>query len=246
MDSSSARAGPPARAYSALGEQDMACAKSMNTNLHVLEALTALHAASGDSQVARALRELIKVHLEKIVMPSSHLGLYFNEDWSRLDDVISYGHDIEASWLLTEAADQAGEEKLRTRVRPSATGIASAIANVLDANQGSLPNELKEGRLDTDRIWWVQAEGIVGMVNAGELSGNPAYLRRAEKIWEFVKAFLIDRAHGEWFWGARHPGGAPMANHYKGGPWKASYHNGRACMQVMSRLAHGGEGGIRR
>ena len=231
---------------SALGEQDMDCAKSMNTNLHVLEALTALHAASGDAQVARALRELIEVHLAKIVMPSSHLGLYFNEDWSRLDDVISYGHDIEASWLLTEAADQAGDEELRTRVRPCATGIAAAIARVLDANQGSLPNEMKGGRLDTDRIWWVQAEGIVGMVNAGELSGDPAYIRRAEKIWEFVKAFLIDRAHGEWFWGARFPGGAPLPHHYKGGAWKASYHNGRACMQIMGRLAHGEEGGIRR
>jgi mannobiose 2-epimerase len=233
------------RVSSALGEQDTACPKSMNTNLHVLEALTALHAVSGEVHVARALRAQIEVHLEKIVMPSSHLGLYFNEDWSRLDNLVSYGHDIEASWLLTEAADQAGDKELGTRVRQCAAGMAAAIAHVLDANQGSLPNELKEGRLDTDRIWWVQAECIVGMVNAGELSGDPSYLQRAEKIWEFVKAFLIDRVQGEWFWGAQFPGGAPLPNHYKGGPWKASYHNGRACMQIMGRLAHGGKGGRR-
>jgi cellobiose epimerase len=231
---------------STLGEQDIACAKSMNTNLHVLEALTSLHAASEDATVALALRKLIEVHLERIVTPSAHLGLYFNNDWSRLDAVISYGHEIEASWLLTEAAERTGDEQLGTRVRKCALGIAAAIARVLDAHQGSLPNELKEGRLDTDRIWWVQAEGIVGMVNAWELSGDPGYLRRASKIWDFVKAFLMDRAHGEWFWGVRHPGGAPLPDRYKGGPWKASYHNGRACMQIMSRLAHGGEGGILR
>lgn len=231
---------------SALGDGDIACAKSMNTNLHVLEALTVLHAATEDSTVARALRDLIEVLLSKILTPSAHLGLYFNNDWSRLDDVISYGHDIEASWLLSEAAERIGDEKVETRVRGCALGIAAGIAQVLDANQGSLPNELKERRLDTDRIWWVQAEGIVGMVNAAELSGDPGYLRRAATLWNFVKAFLIDHVHGEWFWGVRHPGGAPLPDRYKGGAWKASYHNGRACMQIMSRIAHGGEGGTHR
>jgi mannobiose 2-epimerase len=123
---------------SALGEEDIACAKSMNTNLHVLEALTSLHAASGDAEVALALRKLIEVHIERIVTPSAHLGLYFNNDWSRLDAVISYGHDIEGSWLLTEAAECIGDEQLGTRVRQCALGIAAAIARVLDEHQGSL------------------------------------------------------------------------------------------------------------
>jgi mannobiose 2-epimerase len=123
--------------------------------------------------------------------------------------------------------------------------MAAGIARVLDAHQGSLPNELKEGRLDTDRIWWVQAEGIVGMVNAAELSGDAGYLARALTLWKFVKDFLLDRVHGEWFWGVRYPEGTPLPGRYKGGAWKASYHNGRACMQIMSRLAQG-EGGTRR
>jgi len=229
---------------SALGDGDVACAKSMNTNLHVLEALTALHAATEDATVCRALRSLIEIHLDKIIMPSAHLGLYFDIDWSRLDSVVSYGHDIEASWLLTEAAERTNDAQLETRVRRCTREMASVIARVLDENQGSLPNELKEGRPDTDRIWWVQAEGIVGMVNAAELSGDPCYLRRASTLWSFVKSFLIDRVHGEWFWGARHPGGAPLPDRYKGGAWKASYHNGRACMQVMSRLAHEGGTGL--
>ncbi len=230
-------------AVSALGDGDIACAKSMNTNLHVLEALTALHAATEDATVGLALRRLIEIHLDKIIMPSGHLGLYFDGDWSRLDAVTSFGHDIEASWLLTEAAERTRDAQLEDRVRRCALDMAAAIAGVLDENQGSLPNELKEGRLDTDRIWWVQAEGIVGMVNAAMLSGDPGYLRRAWTLWEFVKAFLIDHVHGEWFWGVKHPGGALMPDRYKGGLWKASYHNGRACMQIMSRLANGGEGG---
>ncbi len=203
-------------AVSALGDGDIACAKSMNTNLHVLEAFTALHEATGDAAVARALRGLIEVFLSKILTPSAHLGLFFDNDWSRLDAAVSYGHDIEASWLLTEAAERTGDEQLGTRVRKSALAVAAGIAQVLDAHQGSLPNELKEGRLDTDRIWWVQAEGIVGMVNAAELSGDSAYLRRASALWGFVKAFLIDRAHGEWFWGVRHPGGALLPGPVQG------------------------------
>jgi mannobiose 2-epimerase len=235
-----------ANVASALGEQDSACAKSMNTNLHVLEALTSLHAASGDPTVAEALRELLLVHLDRILTPSGHLGLYFDADWSRLDDIVSYGHDIEASWLLTEAAERTGDDVLEKRARQGALAMAKANAAILDENKGSLPNELKDGRLDTDRIWWVQAEGIVGHVNAWELSGDPASLARATRLWEFVKSFLIDRAQGEWFWGVRHPGGEPLEDQYKGGLWKASYHNGRACMEVMKRAARDrGAGGAR-
>lgn len=232
-------------AASALGDGDIECAKSMNTNLHVLEALTALQAATEDASVGRALRRQIEIHLDRIMTSAAHLGLYFDNDWSRLDTVISYGHDIEASWLLTEAAERTRDAQLETRVRRCALDVAAAIARILDENQGSLPNELKEGRLDTDRIWWVQAEGIVGMVNAAGLSGDPGYLRRASALWGFVKAFLIDKVHGEWFWGVTHPGDAPLPDRYKGGAWKASYHNGRACMQIMSRRAREGEGGAR-
>ena len=221
---------------SALGAKDPACPKSMNTNLHMLEALSALYAASGDGEAAAALGEAIDIHLDRILLPSGHLGLYFDTDWSRMDTAVSYGHDIEASWLLAEAVQCLGDAARAERVREASLRMASESARVLDANGGSLPNELKEGSLDTDRIWWVQAEGIVGMVNAAEISRDPAYLRRAWVLWEYVKTHIIDRAHGEWLWGARHPDGDPIPDRYKGGLWKASYHDGRACMEVMRRL----------
>jgi mannobiose 2-epimerase len=231
-----------ASVVSALGAEDLACAKSMNTNLHMLEALTTLHEATGDAGIGDSLRALLPVHLDRILAPSHHLGLFFDADWSRLDSIVSYGHDIEASWLLTEAAGSVGEKTLADRVRGRSLLMAGETARVLDENAGSLPNEMKKGLLDTDRIWWVQAEGIVGMVNAWQLSGDASFLRRAERLWGFVKGAIVDGAHGDWFWGAQYPAGTPMQGQYKGGLWKASYHNGRACMEIMRRLA-GGVGG---
>ncbi len=221
---------------SALGADDLACPKSMNTNLHMLEALSALHACSANGETAPALGELIDIHLDRILTSSAHLGLYFDSDWTRMDTAVSYGHDIEASWLLTEAAARLCDGPRAARVQAASARIAAESAQVLDAGGGSLPNELKEGRLDTDRIWWVQAEAIVGMVNAYEITRDHSYLRRAWGVWEYVKAHIIDREHGEWLWGVRHADGSPMTDRYKGGMWKASYHDARACMEVMKRL----------
>jgi mannobiose 2-epimerase len=221
---------------SALSDVDLRCEKSMNTHLHVMEALSALYAACRDSDVLDALRRLIEIHLDRILASGGHLGLFFKRDWSRMDAAVSFGHDIEASWLLTEAAQIAWEGRIPDRVKDAALGIAAVSAGVLEENEGCLPNELKEGRLDSERIWWVQAEAIVGMVNAWELSGDRAYLRLAAAAWRFVKASIIDREHGEWLWGAQ-ANGVPLPNRPKGGLWKASYHNARACMEIMTRAA---------
>ncbi len=230
------------RAISApLSDADMACEKSMNTNLHMMEALSSLYAASKDSGVLGALRSLIEIHLEKILATPEHLGLYFTKEWNRLDEIASFGHDIEASWLLTEAAEHAWEGGIPESVRTHALAIAAGTARILDENSGSLPEELRNGRLESDRIWWVQAEAIVGMVNAWELSGDPGYLDRAVRVWRFVKEHILDRAHGEWLWGA-HADGKAMKDKPKGGFWKAGYHNGRACMEIMARAARAAMG----
>ncbi len=223
---------------SSLSEADSPCAKSMNTNLHVMEALSSLYAASGEPRVREALGSLIEVHLRHILASGDHLGLYFDADWRRQDRTLSFGHDIEASWLITEAAGHAWDGGLSERIRERVLAVAAATARALDDNGGSLPNERGDDALDADRIWWVQAEAIVGMVNAWQLSEDPAYLRRARSVWEFVKRRIIDREHGEWLWGA-HADGSPMEDRPKGGIWKASYHNGRACMEIMSRAAGG-------
>jgi mannobiose 2-epimerase len=219
---------------STLSDADIECAKSMNTNLHVLEALSSLYAATGDSSVRDAIRSLVDVFLDRIFVSPAHLGLYFNADWSRLDNAVSLGHDIEASWLVAEAAGHAWDGPLPERVRVRVLCVAEECARVLRGCSGSLPNEEKDGRLDTDRIWWPQAEAIVGMVNAWEIGGDPACLGHARSVWDFVEKSIIDHDHGEWYWGVREDG-TPLGDKPKGGFWKECYHNGRACMEIMTR-----------
>ncbi len=219
----------------ALSEVDIPCSKSMNTNLHVLEALSSLYLASGSPKVKEALASLLEVFETRILVTPEHLGLYFNRDWTTLTDHVSFGHDIEASWLLTEAAQIAHGHALPEAKKAVYVRIARKTLEVLQANGGSLPNELHGGHLDTDRIWWVQAETLVGMINAWELTGEEAFLAAAEAQWSYIDRFLVDRLHGEWHWLVS-ASGQPALDRPKGGLWKTSYHNGRACMEVILRL----------
>ncbi len=218
----------------ALSEVDIPCAKSMNTNLHLLEAFSALYLATGLPRVREALESLLEVFEKRLLVTPEHLGLYFDRDWKNLTDHVSYGHDVEASWLMTEAAQILWGPELPLEKKQIYSRVARKSLEVILTNGGSLPNELHSGRLDTDRIWWVQAEAIVGMVNGWELTANEEFLVAAESVWAFVERFLVDRNRGEWFW-LVDAQGRPAADRPKGGLWKTSYHNGRACMEVIQR-----------
>jgi mannobiose 2-epimerase len=205
----------------------------MNTNLHVLEAYTALYLASGRPEVREALEGLLKVFETRILVSPEHLGLYFDRDWTNLTTHQSYGHDIEASWLLTEAAQTLSGHDLPAARREVYVAIARKTLRLVQEH-GALPNEFHQGHLDATRIWWVQAEALVGLVNAWELSGDEAYLEAAETVWTWIDEHQADREQGEWFW-AVDANGIPDRSHPKGGLWKTSYHNGRACMEIIQR-----------
>jgi len=223
-----------------LSDTDIACSKSMNTNLHILEAYSALYLATGSPAVREALADLLAVFENRILVTPEHLGLYFDRDWKNLTDHVSYGHDVEASWLMTEAAQiLAGSAGAAVHHLPAGAAdrylaVARKSLAVVQAHGGSLPNELHGGHLDTDRIWWVQAEALVGMVNAYELSGDEAFLTAAEGLWDHIRRFQVDRLGGDWFW-LVDAKGQPALDRPKGGLWKTSYHNGRACLEVMLR-----------
>lgn len=221
----------------ALSDVDIPCSKSMNTNLHLLEAFSALYLACGRPEVREALASLLAVFEQHILVTPEHLGLYFDRDWKNLTTHISYGHDIEASWLMTEAAEilstDAGHH-LPPAQKDRYAAIARKTLSVLEANGGSLPDELHDGRLKTERTWWVQAEALVGMVNAWQLTGDEAFLAAAERLWSFIDRFQVDRHGGEWFWSVD-AAGIPTPDRPKGGLWKTCYHNGRACMEVIRR-----------
>ena len=225
-----------------LSTVDMDEKKSMNTHLHMLEAYATLLRHHEDATVRIRLRELIEVFLKHIIDPSTHhFILFFDEGWRPRSNKISFGHDIEGSWLLCEAAEVLGDADLLARVRAQAVKMAQAVYEQgLDADGGLLYEAEKTAEgpaeiVDTDKHWWPQAEAVVGFLNAYELSGELHFLHAAERSWEFIEKHIIDHERGEWFWLVSRAG-VPNAKQDKVGPWKCPYHNSRTCFEVMERL----------
>ncbi len=222
-----------------LSDKDLNAPKSMNAHLHVMEGYANLLRAWDDPGLRERLRALVELHLDRIVDPAtSHLVLFFDERWTPVSRMISYGHDIEAGWLLVEAAETAGDPVLLERAKAAAVRIARVtLAEGVDAEHGGVFAERHEnGRLDDEKHWWMQAEAVVGFLNAFELTGEEPFLDAAERAWAFVERFLIDRVHGEWRWRVRR-GGVPIPGLPKVEPWKCPYHSSRAALETADRVA---------
>jgi mannobiose 2-epimerase len=221
-----------------LSEKDLNAPKSMNTHLHVMEAYANLLRAWKDPVLRDRLAALVALHLQRIVGRGTwHLVLFFDEGWVPLSRLVSYGHDIEASWLLVEAAETVGDPALVARAKAAAVAMARAtLAEGADAEHGGLFAERHEdGRLDDEKHWWMQAEAVVGFLNAFELTGDGAFLDAAERTWAFISRFLVDRLHGEWRWRVRRDG-TPIPGLPKVEPWKCPYHNSRAAFETTDRV----------
>ncbi len=220
-----------------LSEKDQNAAKTMNTHLHILEAYTMLFKAKPARETRVALKRLIECFLDIFIdKQTGHLTLFFDENWNPKSDIISFGHDIECSWLLVEAVDVLGEKKLEERVIQTALKMADAtLSEGLDRDGGLFYESCAKGLVDTDKHWWPQAEALVGFWNAWELSQQVKFEQAAFQSWVFIKDFLRDEDHGEWHWRVdRH--GKPILSEDKVGPWKAPYHNGRMCLEIIKRL----------
>ena len=220
-----------------LSDQDLNEPKSMNTHLHLLEAYTTLHAVWPDARLARRLRELVELVLERIIAPERDRVIgFFTADWQPRSTKTSFGHDIEASWLLVEAADAVDEEELRARAREAALYLAaSVLANGVDPEFGGIFNESDGDSLDTDKEWWPQTEAIVGFLAAYQQSHDESFLRPALDTWRFVERHMLDRQQGEWYRRVSRSGDRTRGGE-KVGPWKCPYHNSRACLEIMSRV----------
>ena len=249
-----------------LSELDANYPKSQNTHLHILEAYTNLlrclkdlHAQESCDYVPVigsvlpigitipmetivavevSLRNLIDIITDKILNPKTHhLDLFFEMDWTRgAGHLESYGHDIECSWLLHEAALVLGDKKLLTKVEPIIQMIAEASAKGLKPD-GAMIHEanLDTGHIDEDLHWWVQTENVVGGLNIYQHFGDEKALQRAVACWEYIKRNLIDYEHGEWFW-SRYKDGTRNLEDDHAGFWKCPYHNSRMCLEAIERF----------
>ena len=220
-----------------LSEVDMDEKRSQNTHLHVMEAYATLLRVHENPLVRTRLRELIEIFLERILNPANHhMQLFFDEAWRAQSKIISYGHDIEGSWLLVEAAEVLGDRPLLEQVRNTAVQMAQAVWNeALDPDGGLIYEGSPEGVHDSDKHWWPQAEAVVGFLNAWQISGQPHFRQAAIRSWQFIEDHIIDHEFGEWFWKVSREC-VPAKGFDKVGPWKCPYHNSRTCFEVIERL----------
>ncbi len=248
-----------------LSEFDANFPKSQNTHLHIIEPYANLYRCLQEMQAATscdyvpvigsvlpvdvtvsqetilcvevALRNIISIFTDKILNPDTHhLDLFFEMDWTRgAGHLESYGHDIECSWLMHEAALVLADKEVLTKVEPIVHMVAKASEKGLRPD-GSMIHEanLTTGHVDDDLHWWVQAENVVGWMNIYQYFGDEEALDHAVRCWQYIKDNLIDFEHGEWYW-SRHPDGTLNMVDDKAGFWKCPYHNSRMCLEVIER-----------
>lgn len=218
-----------------LSDKDANEKKTMNTHLHVLEAYSNLYSIWPDKTLGKQIHNLLSVFMDRIIDKCTHhLKLFFDENWHCKSEAISFGHDIEASWLLLEAAEVLGDKALIRQLEDIAVKMADAAIRGLDVN-GGLNYELELDHWNKEKHWWVQAEAMVGFLNAFQLTSDQTYYQHFSSCWKFTKAHIIDTVKGEWFWGVN-DNLALMPKQYKAGVWKCPYHNGRACLEMIRRI----------
>ncbi|MFO1449316.1 MAG: AGE family epimerase/isomerase [Opitutaceae bacterium] len=216
---------------------DMNVPKSQNTLLHVMEAYACLLRVWPNPDLERSQISLLKVMLDHVLQgDSGHLGLFFSADWQPKSDQVSYGHDIEAAWLLTQAGDGVDDAPLRERIRKAAVRIADVtLAEGVDSDGGVMNQGGPQGLTNTGKDWWPQAEAVIGFLNAYEIGRQPKHLDAALRSWEFIDSHLIDRTRGEWIRSVDRDG-RPSGDPAKISFWKCPYHNGRMVLESVARL----------
>ena len=219
-----------------LSENGVMAEKTMNTLLHVFEAYTELYRVSKNADVAQKLREMLDLFAERVYnQKAGRQEVFFDQTWHTLIDLYSYGHDIETAWLLDRGLEVLGDEAYTARLSPMTRTITKNIYDRAYIDH-SLVNEAENGVVDTTRVWWVQAEAVVGFLNGYQKSPeHTEYLQAAEEIWAYIKDYMVDPREGsEWYAGLdkdRHPVQDPIVE-----PWKCPYHNGRMCIEVIRRM----------
>lgn len=219
-----------------LSENGVIAQKTMNTLLHVFEAYTELYRVAGIPEVKEKLMWIMDTFAEKVYNQELHRQeVFFDANMNSILDLHSYGHDIETAWLIDRGVEVLGEKKYEDMMTPITKDLTAQIYKVAFDGH-SLANECEKGVVNNHRIWWVQAETVVGFLNGWKMNPDkPEYHEAAENTWKFIRDHVIDkRAGSEWFWEVDEDGnpypGRPIVE-----PWKCPYHNGRMCFEVIKR-----------
>lgn len=218
-----------------LSENGVIAEKTMNTLLHVFEAYTELYRVTKAEKVAKQIRFMMDIIKDKVF--NKEIGrqeVFFDKTWNSLIDLYSYGHDIETAWLVDRGLEVLDDEAYTNMLSPITKIITENIYNRAYIDH-SLVNESENGVVDTTRVWWVQAEAVVGFLNGYQKQGDKKFLDASEDIWNYIKKYFIDKRNGsEWFWSVKEdhtPNEKPIVE-----PWKCPYHNGRMCFEVLRRM----------
>lgn len=212
--------------------------RSMNAHLHILEAYTSLYLAAPSADLRFSLRRIVEYFMRYFVNRENfHLRKFLDERWNDLSTKYSYGHEIEFSWLLCEAAEALAEPALAAELEPVVLNMADNCLREGLGEHGQLLDgyDLEARKQAGHSPWWVQAEALVGFLNAYVMTGRAEYFNAFEKVWAFIRQYQMDKQKGEWHWLSTldQDGGYAF---YKAGFWKCPYHNGRSMMEVCRRL----------
>lgn len=221
-----------------LSENGVMAEKTMNTLLHVFEAYTELYRVSHEKKVKERLHDILDSFATQVYNPELHRQeVFFDKNMNSILDLHSYGHDIETAWLIDRGVEVLGEEEYDRKMSPITKDLTEQIYKIAFDGH-SLCNECERGVVDTHRIWWVQAETIVGFLNGYEKTPEKKeYYEGAKAVWNYIKEYMLDkRKDSEWYWRVDENGrpdeGKPIVE-----PWKCPYHNGRMCIEVIRREA---------
>lgn len=219
-----------------LSENGVIADKTMNTLLHVFEAYTELYRVDKDPEVKARLEWMLDTIADKIYNPALHRQeVFFDKNYNSILDLHSYGHDIETAWLMNRGIDVLDEDAYKAKINPIIDDLTEQIYQIAFDGR-SLANECEKGVVNTHRIWWVQAEAVIGFLNGYQNHPDRKdYLNAAKAEWEFIKDYMIDKREGsEWFW-ETDENGKPYPDRPIVEPWKCPYHNGRMCIEVIRR-----------